>query len=221
MQHPFSCVPSVMQSIEQSLSIARLARYLPAAGGDRQLALRLYIWNSRLCEALYLPTQFGEVCSRNAISAALQCSYGSDWITNRTFVANLPRRLRDELTNAMTKERLASGSYATPNDVVSRLSFGFWVHLLTTGFDHLIWKSGVRQHFPHAPLRIQRQDIHGRLERLRNFRNRLAHHYPVFDRRPNAVHTEIIELIGWICMDTKWLAMELSTVSKVINQRPR
>jgi hypothetical protein len=58
MQYLFSCLPNTYDGIEETLSHARLARYLPAAraaNGDHHLALRLYIWNSRLCEAMYLP----------------------------------------------------------------------------------------------------------------------------------------------------------------------
>lgn len=43
------------------MSQARLARYLPAAKGDRFHALRHYVWNARLCEEFYIPLQFSEI----------------------------------------------------------------------------------------------------------------------------------------------------------------
>ena len=49
------------------MSPARLDRFVPAARGDRNHALRLYIWNARLCEKFYLPIQLAEVTMRNAI----------------------------------------------------------------------------------------------------------------------------------------------------------
>lgn len=67
MQPLFSCVPSVYAEIEGALTQVRISRYLAAAKNDKQLALRLYVWNARLCECLYLPVQFTEVAVRNAV----------------------------------------------------------------------------------------------------------------------------------------------------------
>lgn len=221
MQYPFSCVPPVMGAIETALSPARLNRFMPAAGGDRALALRLHVWNARLCEAFYLPTQLAEVSTRNALHSAVAARYGKDWHAEAAFLSNLPNRLLDELQNVIARERSKRKQGFTADHVVAGLSFGFWVHLVSKSFDHLLWKRGVAAAFPHVPRGTTRVDVHGRLNGLRNWRNLIAHHYAVFDRSPMAEFQNIVGIIRWICPDTGWFAHELSNVPRVLNQRPR
>jgi hypothetical protein len=42
-----SLTPATLRAVEATLSPARLSRYLAAADGNLELALRLYIWNAR------------------------------------------------------------------------------------------------------------------------------------------------------------------------------
>src|SRR5437868_3775751 len=130
MQPPYSCVPGTFSAIEGSLSPARLGRYLNAAGGDKHLALRLYVWNARMGEAFYLPSQIAEVCIRNAIHKALCSKHGPQWFNLAAFRCTLPNRLRDELDKVIDSERGAYGAGMTADHIVSGLTFGFWSHLL-------------------------------------------------------------------------------------------
>jgi hypothetical protein len=41
------------------------------------------------------------------------------------------------------------------------------------------------------------------LDYLRTFRNRIAHHEPIFGRHLAADYTSILEVAGWICPDTR------------------
>ncbi len=52
-------------------------------------------------------------------------------------------------------------------------------------------------------------------------RNRIAHHRAVFDKRPMAEHTNMVALIGWICLDVRWMLGHLTKVPGAINLRPR
>lgn len=72
MQEPFSCIADTLDAIEATISPARLKRYIPTAKGDRQLALRLYLWNVRICEAFYFPLQTAEIAARNAIKKPVE-----------------------------------------------------------------------------------------------------------------------------------------------------
>jgi hypothetical protein len=51
-------------------------------------------------------------------------------------------------------------------------------------------------------------------------RNRLAHHKPIFDRKPNAEFQNIVVLSGWMCPSTAWLLRRLATVAQTINRKP-
>jgi len=220
MQQPFSCVPAVFQSIEATLSKPRLSRYLPAANGFAQFALRLYLWNAMICESFYLPCQLAEVSLRNGVFRALNDRYGPDWYTQGRFTCNLPDRHKKDLQAAIQDSQTEHGENATADHIVARLSLGFWVHLFTKNFEHLLWKGGFTVAFPNLPQNIGRIDIHRKIERFRNFRNRTAHHFAVFDKGPISHYADIMEIIGWSCADTAWLAKELAKVPTVINQRP-
>jgi len=72
--NPFSYTPSIIQALETALSTERLTAYLRVTGGDRERALRLYLWNSEISAAFYAPLQgqpfqYGHLC---AISLAVE-----------------------------------------------------------------------------------------------------------------------------------------------------
>lgn len=213
-------MPAVHADIERCLSGPRLSRFMPAAGGDKHLALRLYVWNARICEAFYLPLQFAEVCLRNAIKSALELRYGIGWESNGIFLCTLPRRLVTELNDVTAKERLSKGAALTTDHIVSSLPFGFWAHLLTKNFDHLLWKGGISHAFPHAPSGTTRFDLHNRVEKIREWRNRIAHHNAIFDKKPTAEYQNILSFISWIDPNIFWITKEISQITRVINQRP-
>lgn len=223
MQHLFSCTPNVLTALERTLSAARLGRYLPAAGGDRHRALRLYIWNVRLCEAFYLPCQIAEVSIRNSISRALASHYKTNqWYVKGGFRCLLPPRLANELNDVIADKQRDHGARMTHDHIIAGLSFGFWSQTLTKNFEHSgVWPAHIPQAFPHAPSGINRKELYRRVDSIRSFRNRIAHHCAIFDKSPKAMHDEIMEMIGWACPETAWLVTGLSKVSQTINARPR
>jgi hypothetical protein len=217
----FCLTPGTMLAVRATLSEARLGRYLLAAEGDADLALRLYVWNVRLCEAFYLPCQMVEIACRNTIARALAEHYGARWFAHEPFCSTLPNRLRDELDKAALHQRAKHGSRLTGDHIIGTLTFGFWVHLMTRGFAFTLWKRGFRAYFPYMPSGTSQMDLYQRMDRARMFRNRIAHHDAVFDKRPTAEHASLLVLIGWICADTHWLLARLTRVPRTINARPR
>jgi hypothetical protein len=220
MQLTFSCLSKNYSGIEKTLSEARLSRYMGGAGGDKHHALRLYVWNARLCEALYFPTQVGEVAVRNAIHDALRSKHGENWIDRGSFLCTLPDRLRTELDAVRQDERSVYGSDMNVNHLVSGLSFGFWVHLLTKNYDDVLWPKYFRSSFPNKPRTIDRQQLYNRVDRLRVFRNRIAHHKPIFDRSPTAEYQNILDLLSWVCADTRWFVVTTASVAQTISAKP-
>ncbi len=221
MQHPFSCIPATYGAIEATLSPARLGRYLTAADGDKQLALRLYVWNARLCEAIYLPLQFAEVASRNAISIPVQKRFGPAWYDNEKFINLLPDRHRQSLSSTVAKETKRRRGRLNQDHIVAGLPFGFWVSLMTKSYDKQLWANGVVQSFPNVEGGQNRQSIYDKLDQMRHFRNNVAHHYAIFDRGVQVELRNAMEITRLICSETHWFANEVSNVSRTINQRPR
>ena len=221
MQQPFSCVPSVYASLESTISSARLARYLPEARNDKHYAVRLYVWNARLCEEFYLPLQIAEVSVRNAIHKTLIRRFGVDWHDNAAITGLLTAKYQKELADVVQSEKGARGSGFTADHVVQGMTFGFWAHLLTARYDQILWQGGVVRSFPHISRQTTREDVHGRVDRMRNFRNKVAHHFAIFDRSPTAENLNIQEVIAMICPDTLWMVKELSNPVRVLSKKPR
>lgn len=59
-----------------------------------------------------------------------------------------------------------------------------------------LWRPALLRTFPHAQL--ARAAAHHQLDYLRTFRNRIAHHEPIFGRHLAADHTSILTVTGWI-----------------------
>ena len=133
----------------------------------------------------------------------------------------LPDRHKEELRRKVYEEQNGRGAAFTGNHVVAGLTFGFWVQLLAKPFEHLLWRAGLTGTFPHIPPVIGRQIVYQRVDNLRAFRNKVAHHYAIFDRYPMAEYNNTMEIIGWTCGDTQWFVRQLVNPNEVMAQRPK
>jgi hypothetical protein len=60
-----------------------------------------------------------------------------------------------------------------------------------------LWRPALRRAFPHAAS-ISRKNAHTPLNFLRTFRNRIAHHEPIFTRHLEKDYESILEVASWI-----------------------
>ncbi|TBD33823.1 hypothetical protein [Rhizobium ruizarguesonis] len=67
----FAYTAANIANLESSHSPERLGPYYALAGGDKELGLKLYAWNSALSQTLYTPLQGLEVALRNALGGQL------------------------------------------------------------------------------------------------------------------------------------------------------
>src|ERR1700712_1222206 len=109
MQYYFSLLPEAREAIEKSLSPALLARYLGAAKGDKNRAIRLYVWNADLSREFYLPIQLTEVALRNSIHNQLTALYGDLWFEARELLSAVPERTQIEVANVASLQRFQHG----------------------------------------------------------------------------------------------------------------
>jgi hypothetical protein len=92
----------------------------------------------------------------------------------------------------------------TPGHLISHLSFGFWVSLCNRPYEQgrqsgpKIWHAATRR-FPNCPKSLRnRTDIRDAFSEIKDFRNRVAHHNPLWDLDVLAYHQRSIELIRWM-----------------------
>jgi hypothetical protein len=210
----------VQDLLKSGLSDRRLARYAPAAADGAVSSADIYLWNCALCEAFYLPLHMAEITTRNAIHSALLFK-SAQWFENPTLLGLLDGHYRAELDRALDNERAQHGGRSDAHHLVSALTLGFWEHLTTKRLERFMFPKGIQKNFPHAPWGMKRQDLHTRIESVRRWRNRIAHHNAIFDKGPSAKLQDALDLISWTSPAlSHWVAAN-SRVSQTINKRPR
>lgn len=180
-----------LASLDRIISHERLARYLTAANGNTQLALRLYERNMNLSEILFGYLHGLEVAVRNSIHVTLRAELGTaTWFDTRTALPWSRNAEMLEFTKPMRvmvgNAKASAGAAAQPGKILAELTFGFWPNLLTGRFHTPLWVPCLHKAFPHA--RETRSIIHWRLEQIRRLRNRIAHHEPILTSA-NRVYT--------------------------------
>lgn len=191
-------------AIARALSRDRLNKYLTATGSNLDLALALYERNTRLAEAFYTPLQAMEVAFRNHLDLQMAAAYGADWMTNGQ--APLHQDAVDAIHRAI-RDLGQSNKPVTPGAIVAELHFFFWVSLLGPRYDATLWRKALYKAFSAQGRPLKRKLVHGRFNALRRFRNRVAHHEPIFTNDLERLHSEVLEAIGWMCPDTAaWTA---------------
>ncbi|WP_395696880.1 hypothetical protein [Methylocella sp.] len=220
MQLPTSPDADKFLTISNAIQKERLFRYMPAAENILESALRYYIWNCRLCEGFHPVLHYSEILCRNSFNRALIKRAGEQWYLNNTFRGILDDRNRDQLSSAISEEAKQHRDKMTAHHVVSALTFGFWDHLATKRFERFIWAKGIQAIFPNAPKTKTREDAHLLIESVRRWRNRIAHHRAIFDRGPTKKHGEALQLIEWVCPDTKAWVASISDIPAILQCRP-
>ena len=96
----------------------------------------------------------------------------------------------------------------TPSKVVAELTLGFWVSLLNSEYERLLWKD-LRRAFPYLPKKErQRKNVSAPLNTFRSFRNRVFHNESICWNlhRVEEIHQKMITVLGWINKDVPgWL----------------
>jgi hypothetical protein len=216
---PFT--PAELHALPDIFSAPRFATYLTEKGGNKVEALELYQWNLEVSCALFVPLQVCEVSIRNAISEAIELTYGATWPYVQSFEISLanpsnsysPRRNVIQLRNQPTTGK-----------VIAELKFVFWERMFTGRHDNAIWNHHLRTVLPnmdaHKTVQQLRGEAFNTLQSIRDLRNRIAHHEPVFKRDIQEEFDRIKKVISWrSTVAASWLD-KVETVTAKIPQKP-
>lgn len=215
----FDYKDNVVDALEATISSDRFATYLKPAGFDKRHAIQLYVWNSKLSEALHLPLQTAEVTLRNSVNERLCSLFGPEWPTSERFRSVLGEESGANLDRV--RGRLVKAKYVpVTGRIVAGLSFDFWASLFKGKYDRPIWQTGLHATFPHLPAGTRRGDVADLVNRIRWLRNRVAHYEPIFKEDLSYLHTIIIRLIGFRCVHTADWVRHHSTLPVVMRARP-
>ncbi|WP_146205329.1 MULTISPECIES: hypothetical protein [unclassified Azospirillum] len=215
----FDYKDNVVDALEATISSDRFATYLKPAGFDKRYAIQLYVWNSRLSEALHLPLQTAEVTLRNSVNERLCYLYGAEWPTSERFRSVLGEESGANLDRV--RGRIVKAKYApVTGRIVAGLSFDFWASLFKGQYDRPIWQTGLHATFPLLPAGTRRGDVADLVNRIRWLRNRVAHYEPIFKEDLSYLHTIIIRLISFRCSHTADWVRHHSILPVVMRSRP-
>lgn len=208
--------------IPATLSVPRFARYLVACKNDIEAALRLYGWNARVASAFLFPLHLFEISVRNAVANATAATYNADWPWVENFERSLPRPHYPHFSphQEVLKVRKRHENPQSTGKVIADLKFAFWVSMFTLRHEPRLWQPYIKLEFPNAPAAMTVQQLRIRIytvsDTVRQLRNRIAHHEPIFDLDLIAVYETIEEIIGYRCLDTLAWMRRAETVTNFL-----
>jgi hypothetical protein len=204
---------------EQSVSKERLGAFARKCNPLSTLeVIAAYTYNLQLCDALYPWLHAIEIALRNSLYCALLKKTGdATWY-------DIP-----ELLGPKQQEQLAAaranlgkdGKPDVPGRVVAELTFGFWVGLFGHIYEHRIWRNYNLANLvmPRAPKFYRnRNEGSQRLNPIRDLRNRVFHHEPIWHLVDlKARYSKLVAILGWINPSMKALVERLSDFEKLLN----
>jgi hypothetical protein len=210
-----------IHSLPSILSAPRFATYLAEKGGNKEAALELYLWNLEISAAFFVPLQICEVSVRNSIVSAIEMTYGPNWPWERGFEISL----RNPPTGYSPRRNLTGLSkLPTSGKIVAELKFVFWEKMFTRGHDAAIWNPHFRSVFPNTDSQKSVQKLRAEgydsLAAIRDLRNRIAHHEPIFRRPIQQEYDRIRTVISWSSPLAAVWVDRIQTVLSLNAQRP-
>lgn len=206
-----------LQQIIGTLTQPRLSKYLNATSGNSHQALRLYVLNTKVSAAFLTDLHYVEVALRNRFDAQLSAGFNATWFSDPTFLPLIDVHGRNILKKAQkdAAKHWPKGLPVPPGKVIAELSFGFWHNLTDAGLEHTLWVPYLHKAF--RPRKAPKRALFNqKLEKLRQLRNRIAHHEPIFHLDLLVIHTILRDVAHMLCDTTASLMIKTSSVRREV-----
>lgn len=190
--------------LEKFFSNSRLARYKELAGENADF-ISVYRLNTQESAKFFTALIQFEVVLRNAINEQLREDFGVSWLNEVMFNAKQQEMIGDVRLRLFEKKKEINNC-----NIISNLSFGFWVNLFSSDYDKTLWRNSLYKVFYNTDARPSRSKVRERLEKFLILRNRISHceciiHFPLQKYRQ-----QLIEIISWINQDiARWFDEEI------------
>lgn len=179
--------------------------------------VKAYFLLNDISQHLFMPMQLVEVVLRNRLCAHIQTLTGkADWYLTIPITKGSKDQVSNAIQQTIRERKLNNQAQVTPDDVICRLTFGFWVRLLEPAYrdtarpKHLLWdQHSFRKVFPGAPKGVKIGNVSSQLLALNTLRNRLFHHEPMWSPKKVTSLTQaitevenqykvILGVLGWL-----------------------
>ncbi len=157
----------------------RLTTYFHNTATDRE-AMALYELNAAISKHVHELISGFEVALRNAVAERVSVHFRrSDWYRHRIFVMQLAPERRANVREVRRRIK-HDGRTEREGRIIAGLTFHFWVAMHENKYRDIIWTPFLHRLWPKGEnLKI----LHKDLSRLRDLRNRIAHHEPIFEEK--------------------------------------
>lgn len=205
-------------NLEVLKSIFSKARIMPYAenGDATDTILAKYHSNIILSEAMIPTLHYLEICLRNRIDQILKKYHKANWLISPPNSLMISAQDLKKIEDVIFKLKRENRRDPMHDEIVAQMTFGFWAAFFHKKYDPSIWhrKDTFKIIFPHLP-RAQRKRsyIEIRILKIKEMRNRIAHHEPVWNRGASIyeAHTMCHELIGAMSQEA---AQILTTIDR-------
>lgn len=231
-----------LAGLHRALSEQRLESYKHDSDQDEVDRVARYLWNMALSGTLHSTLHVFEITLRNAVfntsvklvdTSTLHMPDIPCWLDaqNSTLLyANEVAEVRRAKTYLSTDPKRR-----TPGHLVAKLTFGFWVQLTARVYNELradgprLWPRGLPSVFPFkwppgskksVPDHGDREMIFDRLHEVRELRNRVAHHEPIWDLDLANQYARMLEILGWMSSRMYDVVTALDTFPTVLAGGP-
>lgn len=151
----------------------------------------------------------------------LPYAINSPWTRQHLLIRE--ERKIDEALDTLTRKGLTDPG---EDDLVAELSLGFWVGLFDHGrphdrhldYDKQLWQPYLHRVFPHRG-ETRRRTLHGTLSDIRLFRNRCAHHEPIWHTNHARMLETLDAVLGMIAPDLAEFVADTQQVAKVLDRK--
>lgn len=220
---PVRFSPQELSCIPATLSKPRFDTYLTACDQDIAAALHLYHWNAEISAALLFPLHIFEICFRNPAANVIESCYNPSWPNSNAFGLSLPDAPKPYFSPRREIRRAARRN-PTTGKVIADLKFAFWVSMYTSRHQGRLWAPYIAREYPNLPaemtLDTARRKIHDTADGLRELRNRIAHHEPIFRRDLVSDYKSILEIVTYRCAVTAGWMSRSQQVTDLLTLKP-
>ncbi len=183
-------------ALEEIISAQRLGPYRKAAGQNLDRALKLYAWNLNI-GAAFLPLFCAvEVSLRNLTVKRLTEVYAETW-WKAVALLGLLEKEGGSIVRKAEKTIRQKNQDPDSGRMTAELGFGFWENMLLEKYTPDLWAS-LHISFPYLPPGVDQTALKTKCRKVRELRNRIAHHEPIFHRNLSQDYANCLELIRWL-----------------------
>lgn len=193
---------------EQFISKSRLGKYK---------SLKEYKENIILSKSFYIPLSIVEISLKNSLDSYFIQQIGENWLFDKVFIKPQLQIKTDSAIRILKQNNklFSKNKMINHNNLMSELSFGFWIMLLKKPYQQYLRYLDLKQIFPNLPSSknksINRHFIFTKLNKIRLFRNKVFHHDKIISKvEYQNMMNEIYEVLSYFDDEIAEITKELN-----------